>query len=89
MVVEKLEEVSSFLKDNFFFKLNCYTELCQSLDALIAGSTGYIGIQLVKLLLKHKNVKIKFLCGNTSKGKSISYFDKSIKNKNLTKNYQI
>ena len=70
MVVEKLVEVSNFLKDNFFFIFNCYTELCQSLDALIAGSTGYIGVQLVKLLLKHKNVKIKFLCGSSSKGKS-------------------
>ena len=50
------------------------------LDALIAGSNGYIGIQLVKLLIKHPNINIKYLCGNTSKGKSISYFDKSIKN---------
>ena len=55
------------------------------LRALIAGSTGYIGIQLVKLLLKHPNLNIKYLCGNTSKGKSISYFDKSIKNKKLPK----
>ena len=55
------------------------------LNLLIAGSTGYIGIQLVKLLLKHQNVKIKFLCGNTSKGKSISFFDKSLVNKKLPK----
>ena len=55
------------------------------LDALIAGSNGYIGIQLVKLLIKHPNINIKYLCGNTSKGKSISYFDKSIKNKKLPK----
>ena len=55
------------------------------LNVLIAGSTGYIGIQLVKLLLKHPNINIKYLCGNTSKGKSITYFDKSIKNKKLPK----
>ena len=55
------------------------------LNALIAGSTGYIGIQLVKLLLKHPNINIKYLCGNTSKGKSITYFDKSIKHKKLPK----
>ena len=48
------------------------------LNALISGSTVYIGIQLVKLLLKHPNINIKYLCGNTSKGKPISYFDKSI-----------
>ena len=52
------------------------------LNALIAGSTGYIGIQLIKLLIKHPNINIKYLCGNTSKGKSIDTFDKSIK-KNL------
>ena len=34
------------------------------LNVLIAGSTGYIGIQLIKLLSKHKNVLIKHLCGN-------------------------
>ena len=55
------------------------------LNVLIAGSTGYIGIQLTKLLLKHKNVKIKFLCGSSSKGKLISYYDKALKNKNLPK----
>ena len=46
------------------------------LNVLIAGSTGYIGTQLVKLLCKHKNVKIKYLCGNTSVGKNISSYDK-------------
>jgi Acetylglutamate semialdehyde dehydrogenase len=55
------------------------------LNALIAGSTGYIGIQLVKLLIKHPNINIKYLCGNTSKGKSISHFDKSIKIQNYQK----
>ncbi len=55
------------------------------LNALIAGSTGYIGIQLVKLLLKHKNINIKYLCGNLSKGKSIYYFDKSLKDYKLPK----
>ena len=29
------------------------------LNVLVSGSTGYIGIQLVKLLVKHKYVKIK------------------------------
>ena len=57
----------------------------RKLNALIAGSTGYIGVQLIKLLVKHKNVKIKFLCGNSSVGKKISYYDKSLKSKNLPK----
>ena len=55
------------------------------LNALIAGSTGYIGVQLIKLLVKHKNVKIKYLCGNTSVGKNISYYDKDLRNNNLPK----
>ena len=55
------------------------------LKALIAGSTGYIGIQLIKLLLKHNNIKIKFLCGNSSVGKSLSYYDKSLKKYQLPK----
>jgi len=53
------------------------------LNVLIAGSTGYIGVQLIKLLSKHKKVFIKYLCGNTSVGKKISYFDKSLKSKKL------
>ncbi len=55
------------------------------LKVLVSGSTGYIGIQLVKLLVKHKNIKIKYLCGNSSVGKKISFFDKSLSDKNLPK----
>ena len=51
------------------------------LNVLVAGSTGYIGVQLIKLLTKHKNIKIKYLCGNSSIGKKISFYDKSIKKK--------
>ena len=55
------------------------------LNALIAGSTGYIGVQLIKLLVKHKNVNIRYLCGNTSVGKKISFYEKSLASKNLPK----
>tara|TARA_B100001057_G_scaffold57602_1_gene51057 strand:- start:3127 stop:4149 length:1023 start_codon:yes stop_codon:yes gene_type:complete len=55
----------------------------RKLNVLIAGSTGYIGAQLIKLLIKHKNVNIKYLCGNTSVGKRISFYDGSIKSKSL------
>ncbi len=55
------------------------------LNALIAGSTGYIGIQLIKLLIKHKNINISYLCGNSSIGKKISNFDNTIKSKKLPK----
>ncbi len=55
------------------------------LNILVAGSTGYIGTELIKLLVNHKGVKIKYLCGNSSIGKSISTFEKSLKNNNLPK----
>ena len=55
------------------------------LNVLVAGSTGYIGVQLIKLLVKHNKVKVKYLCGKTSVGKKISIFDKSLKSKELPK----
>ena len=53
------------------------------LNALVAGSTGYIGVQLIKLLVNHKHINIKYLCGNTSVGKKISSFEKSLSSKKL------
>ena len=38
-----------------------------------------MGVQLIKLLSNHKNIKIKYLCGNSSVGKKISYYDKDLK----------
>ena len=55
------------------------------LNVLVAGSTGYIGVQLIKLLVKHKNIKIKYLCGNSSVGKNISYYEKSLSQNKLPK----
>ena len=37
------------------------------LKALVAGSTGYIGVQLIKLLVKHKYI-------NIFHGKLLSFF---------------
>ena len=55
------------------------------LNVLVAGSTGYIGIQLIKLLIKHSKINIKYLCGNSSIGKYVSFYEKSLINKNLPK----
>ena len=57
----------------------------RKLNVLIAGSTGYIGVQLIKLLINHKYINIKYLCGNSSVGKKISDYDKSLKTKKLPK----
>jgi len=56
-----------------------------SLKIAIAGATGYIGLELVKILSKHPMVKILYLCGNKSVGKLIYSFDKKITKKNLPK----
>ena len=55
------------------------------INVLISGSTGYIGLQLIKLLVNHKYVNIKYLCGNSSAGKNISYYDKRLVKKKLPK----
>ena len=49
------------------------------MNVLIAGATGYLGNELIKILINHKKIKIKYLCGSSSVGKKISDFDKSIK----------
>ena len=51
------------------------------INVLIAGATGYLGNELIKILINHKKIKIKYLCGNSSIGKKISDFDKTIKHK--------
>ncbi len=56
-----------------------------SLKIAIAGATGYIGLQLVKILSRHPKVKILYLCGSKSIGKSIYKFDNKIIKKNLPK----
>jgi N-acetyl-gamma-glutamyl-phosphate reductase len=56
-----------------------------SLNVAIAGATGFVGIELIKILLKHKKVKILSLCATKSVGKNINIFDKKLKNKNLPK----
>ena len=55
------------------------------LNVLVAGSTGYIGVQLIKLLIKHDGVNIKYLCGNSSVGKKISFYEKTLNFKKLPK----
>ena len=57
----------------------------RKLSVLVTGSTGYIGAQLVKLLVRHKYIKIRHLCGNSSVGKSISFYEKSLSKYKLPK----
>ena len=56
-----------------------------SLNIAIAGATGYVGLELIKILSKHSKAKILYLCANKSAGKKIYGFDKKIIKKNLPK----
>ncbi len=49
-----------------------------SINIGVIGATGYVGLDLVYLLSKHPNVKIKSLCAQKNIGKNISNFDKRI-----------
>tara|TARA_Y100000310_G_scaffold315145_1_gene365379 strand:+ start:419 stop:1453 length:1035 start_codon:yes stop_codon:yes gene_type:complete len=56
-----------------------------SLNIAIAGATGYVGLELIKILSRHSKAKILYLCANKSVGKKIYNFDKKIVKKNLPK----
>jgi len=56
-----------------------------SLKIAIAGATGYVGLELIKILSKHKKANILYLCATKSIGKSINKFDRNIAKKNLPK----
>ena len=58
----------------------------RKLNILIAGSTGYIGVQLIKLLIKHKYVNIKYLCANKSIGKKFHFLINHLNQKNYQNN---
>ncbi len=55
----------------------------ESLNIAIAGATGYMGLQLIKILSKHPKARIVYLCAQKSIGKSINFFDKDIKKRNF------
>ena len=56
-----------------------------SLNIAIAGATGYIGLELIKILSKHPKAKILYLCATKSIGKNISIFDKRLNKRKLPK----
>ena len=53
------------------------------LKIAILGATGYVGLELIKLLEKHPKTKITYLCAQRFIGKSVNSFDKKIKSKRL------
>jgi N-acetyl-gamma-glutamyl-phosphate reductase len=55
------------------------------INVAVVGATGYIGLELIKLLTKHPKVIIKNICAQSSIGKSMYKFDSSLKKKSLPK----
>tara|TARA_B110000858_G_scaffold194633_1_gene249404 strand:- start:751 stop:1782 length:1032 start_codon:yes stop_codon:yes gene_type:complete len=53
----------------------------KKINIVIAGATGYVGLDLVYYLSKHPKVNISYLCAQKNLGKNIRYFDKRIKKK--------
>ena len=56
----------------------------KKINIVVAGATGYVGLDLVFFLSKHPKVNISYLCAQKNLGKNIKYFDKRI-NKKLPK----
>ena len=53
----------------------------KKLNIVVAGATGFVGLDLIKFLSNHPKVKIKYLCAQKNIGKKIQYFDKRITKK--------
>ena len=49
----------------------------------VLGSTGYVGLELVKILNFHPNVIINFLGCENNPNTNIQDFEKNLKNSNL------
>ena len=56
----------------------------KKINIVVAGATGYVGLDLVYYLSKHPKANIIHLCAQKNLGKKINSFDKRIK-KNLPK----
>ncbi len=57
--------------------------MTKKVSVAILGSTGYVGLELVKILSNHPDVKIVFLGTENTPNISIKKFDKSINNENI------
>ncbi len=53
----------------------------KKINIVVAGATGYVGLDLIKFLSKHPKAKIKYLCAQKKIGKKIQFFDNRIKKK--------
>ena len=57
----------------------------KKIKVVVAGATGYVGLDLVHYLSAHPYVEISYLCAQKNLGKRINQFDKRFKKKKLPK----
>ena len=50
----------------------------KKLNIVIAGATGFVGLDLIKFLSNHPKVKIKYLCAQKNIGKKFSILIKEL-----------
>ena len=58
----------------------------KKIKVAIAGATGFVGLELLKILTKHPNVDILYLYSQSKLKKSINFYSKDFKFK---KNYPL
>ena len=63
--------------------------MSKTVSVAILGSTGYVGLELVKILSKHPNIDIVFLGTEKSPNISIQKLDSFIDNSNIYKSIYI
>ena len=86
-VTGKLDEASSFLRDNHLnLTINKDSDIRiismkNKINVAVIGATGFTGLDLVLMLSKHPKINILNLCATKNLGKKISFFDKRIKKK--------
>ena len=71
----KLAEVINSLKDSL--------SMTNKIKAAVLGCTGYTGLELVNILIKHPNVTLSFLGSQSHSGDFINKHDKRFKNVSL------
>ena len=49
------------------------------INIAVAGATGYVGLDLIKILSSHPRVSIKYLCAQKKIGKNIQLFNKKLR----------
>ena len=53
----------------------------KKVNIVVAGATGYVGLDLIKILSTHPKANIMYLCAQKKIGKKIQFFDNRIKKK--------